>query len=369
MSFDIFCVTCGEKVDRSTCYGGKYGIFCESCARQKTDCDMCSSTCKIKDVTVAKHNGSIVQMCKKCFHIASLGTYDAFYIPRDYDCIDEYHCRKSERCELLFANSDDRSVRFGIEIEYRLKDNVSNLKRKLMARYIKRACPKNFLFVEEDSSIGFGFEIITAPMSLNYYLSDGREHMRKIIDFLIDNDAVSRSNCGMHVHVANNRIGSGRKTWTYVLAYLCSKHYRELRIRCGRSEAEISRWASRHPFPVDVESIDDFYKYVLISKYHIVNLSPYETVEFRGFRAPSSFDDFEDKLGLLLNLVAFSAFACDEDILGTKSIAEIEGFCGISLPFIPDDIHSLLSGESIQGQECASPCSETTCHANAPERP
>lgn len=110
-----------------------------------------------------------------------------------------------------YGNDRDRTPYMGFELEVEVKrGNIHSAADRLVNGPIGRD-----VYLKEDSSISYGFEIVTHPMTLDYALSafdfDTLRAMR------MDGTLGTESNCGLHVHVSRAGFTSPAHEYRWLL--------------------------------------------------------------------------------------------------------------------------------------------------------
>jgi hypothetical protein len=147
--------------------------------------------------------------------------------------------------------------------------------------------------MKSDGSIRNGFEIVTCPATLDIQL----EEFKKFFDNLPSELQVA-SNVGMHVHVSKKPLT------LFTIGKLTAFMNREINKRfiefiAGRNENHYCKLDTRRTvtFPWTNKSSE---------RYNTLNLNNSETIEFRIFSTPMSFDDFASKVQFCQALVDYA---------------------------------------------------------------
>ena len=178
---------------------------------------------------------------------------------------------------LSFQGKPEDGLYLGVELEVEVK-------RYHSANFIKSQeiehCVPGFLMCKEDGSIGYGFEMCTAPASLDIHkemwpLILSEKNRINLNTF--DNSA----NCGMHVHVSRKPLSNlviGK-----VLTFINSPKTRKNIISiAGRERSEFTSFERKKIADVQFPSRH--------RRYQAVNINNKTTIEFRIFRSTTSVD-------------------------------------------------------------------------------
>lgn len=167
-------------------------------------------------------------------------------------------------------------IHYGIELEYEVKTptgisdkSLKDLVREKAGEKIYNSI-KDFAFAKHDGSLNNGFEVVTTPISL------GEHH--KIWDNFFNIAAKSglevKSTCGMHVHasrelLSNFQIGK-------MMVFIFSPQNNDFICKIG------GRKPPKKYAEIGMKKIGDVKRHNV--RYSALNLTNYETVEFRFFK-------------------------------------------------------------------------------------
>ena len=205
-----------------------YANWCDSCEYYTTD-----NMAYIRD-----------RNCNWCESCAS----DAYYCD---DC-DEYYGDGCNNCEQesrvihdysyrpdAIFHSTDKNERlfFGIEIEVEAGRNL-----QLASEYAYQLEDKELAYLKHDGSLNCGFEVVTHPMSHDFYKNEAQEFF-DVIEGLRTNDPYKvkswdTKTCGLHIHISRSGFNGGPHMHRFLnLVYSNQKFYEAL---AGRSS---DQWA------------------------------------------------------------------------------------------------------------------------------
>ena len=291
----IVCANCGSLERRNNAYNSNDGLICEYCRENYYSC--CDD-------------------CGEVYHNDTLN-YD-----EDDDC---YYCNdcydeSSRRAIHNYHNSHNRSVQFfgGIDngkelflgVELEIDDGED---RQETAREMKECMPDDFITMEYDGSLDCGFENITQPSTLEYHLS--------IRDKYEDMFGVAKSNgfrshntstCGYHIHFNRSFFEDKQDENIAKLLYLVEKFWDELVKFSRRNYDNLERWAKKYDKTPN-EIVDDM-KCHNLDRYHAVNLTNRNTIEFRMFRGTLKSETFFATLQLVDTIVRYVKEHTNNDI-------------------------------------------------------
>lgn len=296
-SFDyVQCRDCGKwfncEMEGSAIYNGEY--VCEDCCSEYDTCGQCGELFPIDEMTL----------------------YDGYYYCKD--CYDEcftlikgYH--DHDYNPTFFGDNHDNSVPyFGVELE--VDYGVEECKEEC-ANKIQCHLGENFVYFEEDGSLSRGFEIITQPATLEYHTSIMKLYEKAFNSAKNYNfKSHDTDTCGLHVHFnrsffTENATEEQADLYLTRLLYLFEKFWNEMVIFSRRKISEIEDYACRYDeSPKDTVKgfkRSKFYK----NRYHAVNLTNTNTIEFRIFKGTLNPETFLATLQLCQKLVCVSKYA------------------------------------------------------------
>lgn len=110
-----------------------------------------------------------------------------------------------------YGHQRDRTPYMGFELEVEVKHGtVQRAAEKLLSGPIA-----NDVYLKEDSSISYGFEIVTHPMTLDYALT--QFDFSTLRDLRLKGMLSAESNCGLHVHVSRAGFTSPAHEYRWLL--------------------------------------------------------------------------------------------------------------------------------------------------------
>ena len=138
---------------------------------------------------------------------------------------------------------------------------------------------------KEDGSLNdLGMEIVTLPISLNWYkIPENAEKFKEIFRILNKYRAVSSKNCGMHVHMSRAGITEEHEI---KMEMFFQRHREELYIIAGRGENGYAKFSTGRDLSDKEKFKADNCK---SSRYRALNWCNSRTVEIRIFAAVSDF--------------------------------------------------------------------------------
>ena len=230
--------------------------------------------------------GFSLDLCYSCGDSLSNKSY--CYLPNrrgDYKklchkrgcCTRKIHSSNLDPLILLsFQGKSEGDIYLGVELEVEVAKGIDRHKK---SQEIVHSVPK-FLMCKEDGTIMHGFEMCTAPASLDIH-----KEMWPLILSEKNREGLSTfdrsANCGMHVHVSRNPLSNlviGK-----ILTFVNSPQTRENIISiAGRVSSSFTSFERK--------KISDVQHPYNNKRYQAVNIENKTTIEFRIFRSTTSVD-------------------------------------------------------------------------------
>lgn len=156
-----------------------------------------------------------------------------------------------------------------------------------------------------DSSIPNGLEMISQPATFNYHLSK-KEGYENLFNFISEMGYKSHSlsSCGLHIHFNKTFYGNNVDLCTINLLYLVEKYWKDIVLLSRRNYNSLVRYADKYyQKPEEVLHTIKSNRYYHNMRYHAVNLTNDNTIEFRMYRGTLLIDDFLATLEFTRNLI------------------------------------------------------------------
>lgn len=330
MTETFVCAHCGQTLPISVRDNFDGEVLCESCLDSLTVvCDHCESLLWRED----DHGDSGVTLCERCranyySECAECGhlvpTNELHYLNDDDDegyCDRCYHdhgeCQTIQsyyyKPDPVFYGEGERF--FGVELEM-----DGGGERDSKARQILNIANGNGLehaYAKHDGSLEQGFELVSHPMSLDYHLNEmpWEAIMREAVG--LGYTSHQARTCGLHVHVNRNAFGDTQASQEDVIArilFFVENHWNELLRFSRRTQRQMEQWAARYGRKDDPKAVLDHAKNNQFERYTCVNLTNYNTIEFRMFRGTLKLNTFKATLQMVERICAVALFMSDQEI-------------------------------------------------------
>ena len=143
------------------------------------------------------------------------------------------------------------------------------------------------IYIKTDGSLDDGMEIVTHPMTLNYHINQmpWQEIMQEAIR--LGYHSHRTNTCGLHIHVNKNSLGDASELQEERISrilYFVEHHWEELLKFSRRTESQMNRWAARYGYKNDPSEMIEHAKKNGNGRHSCVNITNYDTIEFRMFR-------------------------------------------------------------------------------------
>ena len=290
----ITCDHCGEIIWTEDCITDDNIFLCRDCFDEHyRRCENCGRI--ISNDDVIWHND--LPYCQNC--------YD--YIEKN-EAIFDY----SYKPEPIFFGSNERYFGVELEVDNGGKDDENAQKLLDCGNYIG-----NHIYIKSDGSLNDGFEIASHPMTLDYH--------QRVMDWeSVLNEAVNMgyrshqtSTCGLHIHVNREAFGENQAEQEEVIAkilYFMELHWNELFRFSRREEKNINRLSARYGYEKSGKEILDKAKGSKSGRYSALNISNYNTIEFRIFRGTLKYNTLIAALQLVNEICNAAIFMFEEDL-------------------------------------------------------
>ena len=278
------CHDCGEYYfndEANPCYNGEYFV-CDRCRENYYTYIDCCDTYILSDYAYYDENSG-EYYCEDHYHEDT----DIY----DYHGFSDWEKRKLENEIPPFY------IGFELEIE-NTKGYHDNCE---LARFAKSNYP---VICSRDGSIDCGFEIVSHPLSYNYIV-ENQDKLKYMLEQLSNKGCESHNpgTCGLHFHITHPHNDDVIDR----IILIMETYKEELITFSRRTTSQIENWCK---FLSDIKEGEDCKSLYFIKKnketstrYMALNLTNYNTIEFRIFRGTLNFDTFMASVELVNNIV------------------------------------------------------------------
>lgn len=328
MSEKIVCSHCGEKFDEEdmTCFDGD--MLCDDCLDELTVvCERCGERILAEDAA-----DSDLTLCRHCYNEyytsceicgRTIEYDDACYFDDDSDtpycsscydsrCGSEYIYDYNYKPSPVFFGNGKRYLGVELEID---KGGHDDDNARLIANTANR--DERRIYIKHDGSLNDGMEIVTHPMTLDYHINE--MPWLDVLDEAVSLGYLSHktSTCGLHVHINRDSFGETRDEQEGCISrvlFFVERFWQELLKFSRRTESQIARWAARYGIKDDPKSTMDNAKKNYSGRYTCVNLTNYNTIEFRIFRGTLKYNTLIATLQLVNRICDISVTMTDDEL-------------------------------------------------------
>jgi len=293
------CGHCNEIIRIEEAVSDDYNTFCRDCFdNQYVRCSGCH---EIIFRNNAYEQGDSLY-CNSC--------YDDCYDDEDDIYLHDYSYKPTPE----FFGTGDRY--FGVELEIDEGGKRCDHAERLLAVGNRFA---DALYIKSDGSLNCGLEIVTHPMTLAYH----KETMPWVETLAKARSLGYRSHktdtCGLHVHVNRSTFGTNEAKQEECISrvlYFVEHHWEELLKFTRRSAEQMKRWANRYGYKNHPQEVLAYAKSGCLGRYACVNITNYDTIEFRMFRGTLKYNTLIAVLQMVNAICDAAIFMSDAQICG-----------------------------------------------------
>ena len=267
--------------------------------------------------------------CKICgepidFDTWKIQKYTGFYVcekHRKYGEVNNIHCYHSSQT-LKELKTDKEVQLFGFELEVNTRERINGNLLNIYAGVVREILGEILYDIQEDGSVSNGFEIITNPMSKEYYFSkDTQDRLRTLLKFLNSVGLNYNNGCGLHIHTTRKPI-EDLKIENYIgkLHLIMETFKDEFKILSQRDSYTYCRFLSDE---VSL-SVEDLKASSLLDKkknttrYLTINNQKGATIELRLFKATTNIQILNAYMQIYMNIIDY----LKKDKLDKKTIKD-----------------------------------------------
>lgn len=290
------CDNCGDRIWRDNAEGDSHITLCSQCYEYSyTNCEECGRLIHNNDAYY--EDGEDYPYCRECFEKINENSIKNY----------------SYKPEPIFFGSGN--LYYGVELEIDMAGEDNDNAEELLD-IANRGDER--IYCKHDGSINDGFEIVSHPMSLDYHIN--KMNWSDIFERAIEMEYRSHntSTCGLHIHASRSAFGKDYDEQEKAIGrivFFVEKHWNELVKFSRRTPDNLNRWAARY---ASISSTaDETYKKAKdknMGRYVAVNLTNYNTVEFRLFRGTLRYKTFIAALQLVDEICCCSINMTDKEI-------------------------------------------------------
>lgn len=268
----VTCERCGNDIHTSNSIHDDYTTLCADCYDSHyTRCNECNSI--IHNDSAFYFNDNETPYCEDCYNDAEGEEDDCF--------LHEYSYKPDP---IFYGDDSDRYFGVELEIDYGGQSRTNAERITNLAN-----TSDTYIYIKTDGSLSEGLEIVTHPMTLQYHISKmpWLDIMNKALN--MDYRSHKTDTCGLHIHLNRSYLSEyhdEQDKYISRILYFVEHHWEEMLRFSRRTEEQIQRWAKRYGLKSTDRPNDVLYnaKSANIGRYAAVNITNYDTIEFRLFR-------------------------------------------------------------------------------------
>ena len=264
------CVDCGKIYHNNDMNVAHDNTYCDECFNENfTYCEDCGEV--INNDYIMYHEGHDCYYCEECYPPENNGPITQYEktIARIFGSM------RGEN-PVIECHNSNKKLFLGVELEVECQNND----RGDIAERVIDIVHESTEF-KEDGSLNNGFEIVTQPFTLDYHKKEYQ--WKALLEKLVSEGCKSHdvSSCGLHIHVNNSFLGKSQTG-------ICVSQLKILKI-FDRFWDELSNLSRRENLNYcqknnKVKTINQLNYEKQGGRYYAVNISGYETTEFRLWR-------------------------------------------------------------------------------------
>ena len=287
----VMCTKCEDVITCDDEFNDVEGeLWCQSCTNNDAHwCDLCDTY--FTGYTYGTDDSSD-SMCERCYENNT--TYcedcDQTYLNGcEYNHDEDVDTRLvhdySYRPDPKFHSSEDENTRlyFGIEVETEVRGG-SYENRRYAAEYAVRLEHEGLAYLKSDGSLECGFEIVSHPMTHNYFMNKASTLWNTIgaLKSNYDMMAWGTKTCGLHIHISRAGFNGGSHQHRFLQLVYNNKDFYE--VLAGRSSSHWAKFDDNVDPSTGQKSLKHKFERGGSDRYAAVNTNNRQTLEMRIFR-------------------------------------------------------------------------------------
>lgn len=305
--YHIMCEMCHNDFFCTELNHNTRGFLCDACYNSLVRCYDCGEMVRFEDV-----DGNCCLSCTSNKIIKNYNCRTQRYLGYCSYVGKEIVCAPTPTPKTLYygiefevqirAKEEDPADEFGEDID---EDNPrpSSELRTILAKNCWQKFGKDFAIIKHDGSIGYGFEIVTAPMTLNVCYEKFEPFLQWFRDTKLFRTFKSPQ-CGIHIHVSRDALSPlqiGK-----IISFIHAPTNKEfIEVIAQRKSNHYCDW-SQDKKTSDVLRASG-------NKYEALNLNNAHTIEFRIFQSDSRQVNFFKNLEFVQALIDYTKIASISD--------------------------------------------------------
>ncbi len=323
----VVCDKCGYSFDEEDIVYFDDAFLCSECIDEHTfTCESCGKRSWCNE----GYHDDNHDVCERCYENYYTSCAECSCImPQDDACYaydDEYsdepycsYCYSKNAAKIIKSYNYKPKPRFygsglffGVELEIDKGGKDTHNAKELLTI---ANCDDDYIYIKQDGSLNEGLELVSHPCSLDYHVNNVPWANVMKTALSLGYRSHDTDTAGLHIHVGRYELAKTPDTVEDVIGrvlFFIERHWDKLLKFSRRTEAAISRWASRYGLK---ENPKDTLKGAKnnYSRYVCLNLQNYSTIEFRMFRGTLRYSTFLATLQLVNEICRLAMELSDEE--------------------------------------------------------
>ena len=288
------CSECGKKMFNISkaiiTHSGE--VFCEHCASEYNvgKCDVCGKVHRRREIKMTEDSlirgkklGDSISICNTCvsnlyYMCEDCGTPVRKPNTRCKKCSSSVILNYSEKPSPIFQSlsNEKTNLFFGWEWEIEAKNNPKDIS------YIANTKGHGLMYCKHDSSIRNGCEVVTHPMTYNFFKSKSKFFRELFSDIKkAGGHSFDMSNTGCHIHISRAGFKDDNHIINFTRCIYQSKYSEFIALRQGNHYAHYNKFSTAE-IRKQLSNPND--------RYRAVNFCNRNTVEVRIYKGTINYD-------------------------------------------------------------------------------
>jgi hypothetical protein len=300
----VTCESCNDLLHSENAEQDGYNSYCYRCYENSyARCDDCGAIVFQSDIYHTNDNA----YCQRCYSDNDRGDDDD---DDDDFYIHNYNYRPNPK----FYGTGDRY--FGVELEIDEGGQLSGNAAALLSLANRNS---DLVYIKADGSLIRGLEIVTHPMTLEYH--ETTMPWNALLEKVKEMDYLSHKTdtCGLHIHVNRTTFGSTLEVQEQCISrvlYFVEHHWEDMLIFSRRTVDQMKQWAARYGYRSNPQEVLNHAKSGCLGRYTCVNITNYDTIEFRMFRGTLKYNTLIAALQMVNAICDAAVLMSNDEISG-----------------------------------------------------
>lgn len=295
-------------------------VYCQSCHDDKfTECKQCGNEILRNDAYWSELAEDYY--CQDCYHDIfthcddcgdEIYSEDAHYDDNGCYC-DDCHKEESEINDYSYKPCPDyklsKEIKTNSTLFFGLELEVENTRGKIDNNDMASQINDDTCYCKHDGSISDGFEIVTHPVTWNWY-KDNIKYFDDMLDNLTENGFTSyeKGTCGIHIHMSKSAFTT-LHLFKFLKIFYEDQNFQTLykisqrTVKSTQSPCQWGKCSEKQTIKDQIIKAKEKYN---MNRYTAVNLQNSKTVEIRIFRGTLNKASFHKNFEFLKSLYEYT---------------------------------------------------------------